>query len=286
MEKHLHHAATQERALQNLIESIRNGEDPMLARVRTVRLGGVHAVLAAMTFHWQNRLLQARACEVLWNLMIDSDSNTAAILEAGGVGPVISAMKLHLSCADVQAHGCTALRNLAFESAERQHMVVVLGGVQAILSGMREHHDNHRVQLQGCGAVINLCHSKCPDGVLVAASNDVIFVLKLALERHISTQDVAGKVLGAARAFFRSPDSAREAVHVGFLPLLVHVMGRHLHDVSVQKHGCVILSLLAVEHALEVIRCNGHVAVTAAMQQHATVFGLQKYGRAVMQLVN
>ena len=68
-------------------------------------------VLAAMTAHAGNAVVQAQGCGALRNLSVNDD-NKMAIAGAGGIEVVVAAMTAHAGNAGVQKFGCGALANL------------------------------------------------------------------------------------------------------------------------------------------------------------------------------
>jgi len=286
MGTHLQHSTTQMQALENLTASTRADTQALRGPARRciVRLGGVQNVLAAMQTHAEVSGVQTEAIKVLWNLMVKSDDNTRAIVQAGGIGAIVAAMNLHVSCAALQVQGCIAFRNMAWNNAERQQAVVDVGGLEAVLTAMNVHPDESEVQLQASAAILNICNSKCPSAVTEAVSHDVLLVLQRALERHASSLDLVRKVCGALQAFFQSQDTASKGVQSGFIPLIVAAMRQHPDDAKVQRHGCVLLFLLAAENALQVCRFDGQVVATSAMQRHPgpAESDVQKHGRALL----
>ena len=124
------------------------------SRSSIVRLGGLLAIIRAMTSHITVADIQITACLALERLAQDQDTRRA-IGEVGGVHSIVLVMQEHLDDIAVQQAACSALVKLTnYFDTDR---IPADRAVETVAKSMARHADHHALQEQAFRTLANLC---------------------------------------------------------------------------------------------------------------------------------
>ena len=187
-------------AADHVIEVLKDGAMPMQAaqgcaglsilaekagtRVEVMAKGAVDAVVAAMSGHADDALVQEKGCQALANCAVGEGEGET---RAKGLVLVLAAMEAHRAARGVQFFGCRALANCAF-SPEGEAEVVERGGVAAALAAMTAHAEDAGVQEEAADALGNVVGGEAGRAAALAA--DGVGVAEAARAAHPRCESV------------------------------------------------------------------------------------------------
>jgi hypothetical protein len=117
------------------------------AKLATVELGGIEALVAAIEVFPESESLSYNACCVLWILLNDPDrpEDKQRFREVDGIRVVVESMKKHRSSRQQQEAGCGAIMALAKGDDVGHPAIKEAGGIDALGAAMAAHPDCGKV---------------------------------------------------------------------------------------------------------------------------------------------
>eukprot|EP00930_Biecheleria_cincta_P007678 TRINITY_DN108924_c0_g1_i1.p1 TRINITY_DN108924_c0_g1~~TRINITY_DN108924_c0_g1_i1.p1 ORF type:complete len:339 (+),score=30.54 TRINITY_DN108924_c0_g1_i1:41-1057(+) len=141
-------------AVERSCEAMRMLAVDEVSRSLAATLGGIDAVLDAMTRHTGSAGVQGHCLGTLAHLAVDNQHRDA-IFARQGVQMIQRAMVSHVDSSLVQYKGCGAMANMA-RDGQGQSEVANHGGILAALYGMAAHRSESVVLSHCIGLLLNL----------------------------------------------------------------------------------------------------------------------------------
>lgn len=126
---------------------------PFLRRTAS-DLGGIQAILAAMSHYSDKVTVQRAGCKALHNIACHGEQSMLQVAESGGIGAIVAAMRQHMADPTVQTAGIRALLQLSTSSEARDKMME-MGAVAIIHSAMNYHSADSPVHAAASKALQN-----------------------------------------------------------------------------------------------------------------------------------
>lgn len=276
--------------------------------------GGVEAVVAAMSAHPEDAIVQASGCGALTQIGAEhhwapatpetgttqengTPVNTLRIANAWGVEAVVSAMQHHPEDAIVQASGCGALQNIGV--AERTELrIAEVGGVEAVVAAMDGFPEDPDVQASGCGALQNIGIPSRETELRIAKSGGLEAIV-MAMGNHAEDPMIQACGCGALQNVSFAPENKSKIRRIGGIEAVVRAMKNHEGDAQIQASGCAVLENLqhgdrpetrvngilvpeawndTTESRTRIVALGGVEAVEAAMSAHPDNAVVQEEG--------
>ena len=222
-----------------------------------------------MECHLDSAELLAEGCAVLATLSFRSPKNKLKISKLGGIKAILEAMRKHPKNDEVQIDGCKALASLAFDTS-LQRTIASSCGITVIIDAMKEHLDNWQVQAEACKALSELAYRCTENKKIITECHGATSIVE-AMIRHEQSTRVQ---LEACRALFSQAirhGSKVIIIESGAVLTVLNAMKLHPKDLSIQDHGCRLLTELMYENSdvkNTVLNNNGVNIILKAIVKH------------------
>jgi len=139
-------------------------------------LGAIPLFFATMEIHYDNVLVQQRACALFMVLANKTDSNRKIIQQLNGVERIAKSIRYHCSNIDLICVGCGALWSLSFNNVKCRNAVRKSGTISLILKLMEQHIHDTKLHEWGIGLLHTVTLKEPNPNDII--SKDAVLVLK------------------------------------------------------------------------------------------------------------
>jgi hypothetical protein len=242
------------------------------------RIAIADATRTAMKAHATLPLLQARACGVIWALVVarresaistdnnnmsSNDDNNRAIARLNlGVADVLAAMAAHPIASLVQEQGCLALSALCEDNAEQQAAITKAGGIAIVVDGMVAHIATPSVLLHACILLSTLLASS----LIKPQSGGAPAGQPGSVTATIVDHDGIAAVISAMRESASTPSPVATLLHHHAIDVLHHLSCISQYRIRIVNEGALssLLRIIRAPHPPDVhIKACAELALLA-----------------------
>jgi len=213
-------------------------------KVKVGALGGIAAVLGAMSGAVEDAQLQERGCACLRTFATAHSSNQTRIAVSGGAAAILNAMRRHEDDVGLQSEGCWALHVLAHGQPNTQKDMAVLGVCQALLQCMGRHPASPGVQEHALRGLKTMCASS-PDSAALVAEGDGFALIGGAMDGHRGVPSVVEQALWALCDLVGKDEGRKAAFQakVG-MQKVKDLMAKHSEEHGVRNAGNTLVAVV------------------------------------------
>ena len=195
-------------------------------------------IIRAMEVHLECRDIQQNSCQILLNLIENSNGNDKQIFGKETVKPVLVAMRSYPASSQLQASACSLIIALSADE-NAADIIGHMGGVQDVLSAIRQFPSDVGICALCCNAIWSLSVNEA-NAKIVTEERGIQDVCN-ALESHMSNSSVVEAACSAVWSLSLEDDNIDVLADIA-ISLIIDAMQQHVSELKVIKNSLMALA--------------------------------------------